>query len=378
MAETFLQEMRRYVGFGPDDEAALRGFAPAAEVHLPAIADEFYARIAEHAEARRVLVEPGQIARLKCTLQRWMTEMLVGPWNEAYYELRARIGRTHVKIGLPQRYMIAAMNVIRLALLRIPHDAAVDVAIHKICDLELSIMVETYAEAYVGVKTRRAERLASLGTMAAGLAHEIRNPLNAAHLQLTLLDRRLSRSSGDMEKAREAATLAAGEVRRLGQLVGEFLDFARPQPLRRTRADLRQTAEVIASLLGPEASAAGIELAVEPGDPVCADYDDEKIKQVVHNLVRNAIEATGAGGSVRIRVTPRGGDAVLEVEDDGPGLPSPDAPIFEPFYTTKESGTGLGLAIVHRIITDHLGTVDVRSRPGHTVFSVGIPLPLPG
>jgi signal transduction histidine kinase len=211
--------------------------------------------------------------------------------------------------------------------------------------------------------------------MAAGLAHEIRNPLNAAHLQLTLLERRLGRASPDVDKAREAAQLAAGEVRRLGALVGEFLDFAKPQPLRRARADLAQTAEVIASLLTPEAAAAGVDLVLERHGPVLTEFDDEKMKQVVHNLVRNAIEATGEAGTVRIRVAARGGEAVLEVEDDGPGLPSPDAPVFEPFYTTKESGTGLGLAIVHRIVSDHLGTVDVDSRPGRTVFAVTLPIP---
>ena len=374
MAETLFQELRRFVGFDAADEEALRRFAPLAAPHFEAIADALYARIAEHEEARRVISDEAQVARLKCTLVDWLGRLVSGPWDEAYHALRARIGRAHVRIGLPQRYMLLAMNRIRLDLLAIGGDRATATALDKICDLELTIMLETYAEAYVGVRTRRAERLASLGTMAAGLAHEIRNPLNAAHLQLTLLDRRLGREPPDVAKAREAAALAGGEVRRLGVLVGEFLDFARPQPLRRTRGDLRQTAEVIVSLLAPEAAAAGVDLVLEKSGSVCAEYDDEKMKQVVHNLTRNAIEATGSGGRVIVRLAARGRDAVLEIEDDGPGLPFPDAPVFEPFYTTKESGTGLGLAIVHRIVTDHLGTVDVSSRPGQTIFAVGLPL----
>jgi PAS domain S-box-containing protein len=449
-----------------------------------------------------------------------MRLLLDGPWDEAYFEKRARIGRTHVKISLPQRYMFGAMDVIRIALDRVARDAfageerlRVATALHKILDLELAIMLETYAEAFIGrvqhlervekdllvrqlalsearyqeivekgealiatwepgrpivlfnrrceeltgidrlaarktswydifgsgvddalhgrerellggrrvqpsetsvrdpggrehrirwhlttlaepdrtiicaigldvteehelsVRTRRAERLASLGTMAAGLAHEIRNPLNSAHLQLTLLERRLGRTTPDVDGAREAATLAASEVKRLAALVGEFLDFARPQPLRRGHSDLRQTAEVIVSLVTPEAEKAGVALVLEPGAPVRTDYDDEKIKQVLHNLLRNAIEATGQGGRVRVRVAERGAEVVLEVEDDGPGIPM-DAPVFEPFFTTKEGGTGLGLAIVHRIVSDHGGSVDIRSGPG-TVLSVRLPL-LPG
>ncbi len=236
-----------------------------------------------------------------------------------------------------------------------------------------AIGLDVTEEHELAVRTRRAERLASLGTMAAGLAHEIRNPLNSAHLQLTLLDRRLGRDQPDVPGARQAAVLAVGEIKRLATLVGEFLDFARPQPLGRASGDLRQTAKVIVALIRPEAEVGGVDLVLEPGDSVRTQYDDEKIKQVLHNLVRNAVEATGAGGCVRVRVEARRDEAVLEVEDDGPGIPH-DGPIFEPFYTTKESGTGLGLAIVHRIVTAHAGTVDARSRPNSTVFTVCLPL----
>jgi signal transduction histidine kinase len=236
-----------------------------------------------------------------------------------------------------------------------------------------AIGLDVTEEHELQVRTRRAERLASLGTMAAGVAHEIRNPLNSAHLQLTLLERRLGRDTPDVAAARTAARLAAGEVKRLASLVGEFLDFARPQPLRRTPGDLRHTVEAIVALVRPEAETAGVHIEIDAGSPALAEYDDEKIKQVLHNLVRNAVEATGAGGSVRLRLATRRGEAVIEIEDDGPGIP-PEAPIFEPFFTTKEAGTGLGLAIVHRIVSDHGGTVDVRSRPGSTVFSVGLPL----
>jgi signal transduction histidine kinase len=97
------------------------------------------------------------------------------------------------------------------------------------------------------------------------------------------------------------------------------------------------------------------------------------MKQVLLNLVRNAIEATGRGGHVRVLVETTPTEALLTVVDDGPGLPSLDAPIFEPFYTTKEAGTGLGLTIAHRIVADHGGRIAVESAPGRTAFSIALP-----
>lgn len=385
-------EMKRYVGFGPDDEAALRRFGPHVAPHAAAIADAFYQRIDHHADARHVLADSAQIERLKGTLQSWLALLVTGPWDDAYYERRARIGRRHVEIALPQRYMFGGMDLIRLALVGLAERAFADdaaariatlVALHKIIDLELAIMLETYSEALLDrvrdlerveheMRTRRAERLASLGTMAAGLAHEIRNPLNAAHLQLTLVDRRLARAAPDVGGARQAAALAAAEIQRLAALVGEFLDFARPQPLRQGAVDLRGLAEGVLALVGPEAARTGVAVTLEAGEAVELVCDGEKIKQVLHNLLRNAIEATGAGGKVGIRIRAVAGRALLEVEDDGPGFPA-DAPVFEPFFTTKEAGTGLGLSIVHRIVTDHGGTIDARSRGGTTVFSISLP-----
>jgi signal transduction histidine kinase len=162
-------------------------------------------------------------------------------------------------------------------------------------------------------------------------------------------------------------------MKRLAKLVDEFLQFARPQPLELRKADVRITAGELVDLIRPEADEAGVELTFKPDGAFVARFDEEKIKQVLFNLVRNAVEAAGRGGRVEVRVRPNGDQVLIEVQDDGPGLPSPDTPIFEPFFTTKGSGTGLGLSIVHRIVTDHGGKVDVTSRPGHTVFSVALP-----
>jgi PAS domain S-box-containing protein len=236
-----------------------------------------------------------------------------------------------------------------------------------------AIGIDVTEERELQLRTQRSERLAALGTMAAGLAHEIRNPLNAASLQLQVVERRLRRERPKVEGALEASGLVGVEMKRLANLVDEFLQFARPQPLRLVRADLRHTVEELVALIRPEAIAAGVEVSLRKGDGASVQIDEERIKQVLLNLLRNALEAAGRGGRIELRVRADAVGVIIEVEDDGPGLPSSDAPIFEPFYTTKESGTGLGLSIVHRIISDHGGTIGVQSRPGRTVFTLSLP-----
>jgi two-component system sensor histidine kinase HydH len=382
MPETLFDEMKRYVRFEPADEAALRSLAPRAEPHFERIVDVFYTRLLEHDRASRVLRDSAQVKRLRGTLRQWLGELVAGPWDEAYYERRARIGRVHVKIALPQRFMFGAMNVVRIQLAGLACELAetaerrdaVLAALHKILDIELSIMLETYRDAIIDIRTRRAERLAALGTMAAGLAHELRNPLNAAQLQLSLAERKLAGSSTPAPKrARHAVAVAQTELKRLAGLVSDFLQFAKPNPLELKRIDLLSLAKQLHELLRPEAAEFGVTLLLEPGSSLELDVDEAKMKQVMLNLMRNAIEASPRGATVRTRIETDGEQGRLIVEDAGPGI-APDAPIFEPFFTTKSNGTGLGLAIVHRIVLDHAGTVHVESRPGLTQFSVSLPL----
>jgi hypothetical protein len=187
MAETWFVELKRYVRFGADDEAALRRLCRFAAPEFHRIAEEFYERLDEHQRAKAVFSGPEQVERLKVTLREWMRLLLNGPWDEAYYTQRARIGHMHVKIGLPQKYMFGAMNLIRVDLMRIAQCAYAEdeptppaskhtstdlvqtmMALEKILDLELAIMLESYREAFVErvqliarmEKEQLAERLA--------------------------------------------------------------------------------------------------------------------------------------------------------------------------------------------------------------------------
>jgi signal transduction histidine kinase len=219
----------------------------------------------------------------------------------------------------------------------------------------------------------RSERLAAVGTMAAGLAHEVRNPLNSASLQLTLLERRLDRGEG-ASKTLPIAHIVKAEIDRLDRLVREFLAFARPHPTHAQRVDTGELLSGVAALIAPESESARVAVSVEiaPGTPALRG-DPERLRQVLLNLTRNSLEASnGAGGKIRLTARPAGADVEVDVEDDGPGF-SDDLPVFDAFFTTKEQGTGLGLAIVHRIIADHGGTIRVESRPGRTCFTLALP-----
>jgi two-component system sensor histidine kinase PilS (NtrC family) len=220
-------------------------------------------------------------------------------------------------------------------------------------------------------EVRRADRLAALGKLSAGLAHEIRNPLASMCGGVALL----SKSPGLGEKERRLLQIVFREGERLETLVNEFLAFARPAEPRMQTIDLGELLEETLSVFRLDAKAAALSVALDsPLPPLGVRADAGQLRQVLWNLLSNAAEAAGAGGTVRARLRYAEAMAVLEVEDSGPGIPQPDLQrIFDPFFTTKESGTGLGLAIVHRIVEAHGGQLSVSSEPGKTRFSIALP-----
>ena len=251
-------------------------------------------------------------------------------------------------------------------------------AAHKASDAAaptvVVVGVDVTKERELERRARQNERLAAAGAMAAGLAHEIRNPLNGASLHLSVIERGLARSTDVPAPMREAADVLRAEIWRLGGLVTDFLEVSRPKPLVLADCDLNALAGSVRTLLAPEAEARRVALALEPFPfPVVARVDVERTKQVLVNLVRNALDAVVDGGAVGIRVRRLPEHVEIDVADDGAGILDPDAPLFDAFYTTKERGTGLGLSIVQRIVTDHGGEVSFASRPGSTVFTVRLP-----
>jgi two-component system sensor histidine kinase PilS (NtrC family) len=220
-------------------------------------------------------------------------------------------------------------------------------------------------------EVRRADRLAALGKLSAGLAHEIRNPLASMCGSVALL----GRSPGLAEKERRLLEIVFREGERLEKLVREFLAFARPAEPRMVPIELGQLLDETLSVFRLDAKAAQLTVANEPPQLFVTVLGDAgQLRQVLWNLLSNAAEAAGTGGTVRARLRRADSMAVMEVEDTGPGIPADDLErIFDPFFTTKESGTGLGLAIVHRIVEAHGGQLSVSSEPGKTRFSIALP-----
>lgn len=221
-----------------------------------------------------------------------------------------------------------------------------------------------------------AEKLAAVGTLAAGLSHEIRNPLNAASLQLTLLERRLRRLPADSQaQFLEPLDLVQHEIRRLSQIVADFLQFARPREFTPVAVDLVAVVESVMALLQAQAEAAGLRLERQVQSHAHIAGDAGLLQQAILNLLLNAIQATPSGGWVRVTVSEQPDAVVLKVEDSGPGIPHAIRPrIFEPFFTTKEIGSGLGLPLVHSIVQQHDGAISVHdSETGGASMVVTLP-----
>lgn len=220
----------------------------------------------------------------------------------------------------------------------------------------------------------RRERLAGLGDVAAAFAHEVRNPLNAVSIGLQRL-----RAEFNPEPAGEYAQfvdLMQGEVRRLNTIVEEFIALARPLPVKPLPMDAADLVRETAALVEPEARQAGVELrvAAPPALPLVADRDH--LKQVLLNLVLNAVQAMReAGGTLSIEAAGSREAVTLTVADTGPGIPLDALPrIFDPYFTTKSGGLGLGLTIARRIVEAHGGALEADSQPGRGArFRVSLP-----
>ncbi|MBI5418777.1 MAG: PAS domain S-box protein [Deltaproteobacteria bacterium] len=225
-------------------------------------------------------------------------------------------------------------------------------------------------------RVRIADRLAGVGELAAGLAHEIRNPLTSIAGSSQML-----RESPDLpEDARTLLDIIERESTRLNVLITDFLAYTGPSLRNVGPVDMANLiGEVAEAVRAGEAREKGVEVSMPPLGTLLVEGDPEQLKQVLWNLVRNAVQATPAGGHVRLDLFPqvRHGEryAVTTVSDTGIGIdPKVTGKIFNPFFTTKEGGTGLGLAISQRIIQMHRGFIEVRSMPGHgTIFSVFLP-----
>lgn len=365
---TLLKELKEYIGFDEEDAAALRELRPHIEPHLEEITDHFYARILQHSRAHRAITGgEAQVERLKKTLQAWLDSGLAGPHDEAWFERRARIGRVHVRIDLPQRYMFTAMNVMRRDVRRLAEQAYADdreksrltgEALDRLFDMELAIMLHTYREDSEARVLRR-ERLATVGQLAASIAHELRNPLSVIESSVYLLRRRIA----DDPRAKRHLDKITAQVETSGGIITDLLEMTRdrpparkPVPVKTLFDETEQSVHISSNVTLTRECPEGLEVQVEP----------RLVVRALVNLVQNANGALdGRGGAVTMQAErePDGGVSI-SVLDDGPGF-SPEmlARALEPLVTESRGGVGLGLALVHRICERHGATVEVANRP---------------
>jgi signal transduction histidine kinase len=477
------QDMLTYVDFCESDQENLRAAWPLIESHQQTIVTHFYDIILGHPDARAVFDDQAQVLRLQNTMKQWMKELLLGPWDEAYFQRRQRIGRVHVRIRLPERYMFTAMNRMRQDMIDVVFDnAEKDQAkemcrsISKIADLDLAAMTSTYMEArewqqlrtlqdliihnmpvtvlcldadgqvasatapgtrllnpqatvgqpleaflppellevanleaameraqrsgrvvtiprallieqgndrhfritvvplahelahmlvhleeltdvvHAEVRAQQAESLARIGTLAANIAHEIRNPLAAISATLQVIGGSLATD----DRRKVVLEKVGDQVFRLDRLVSDLLGYSRPAQVSNQVTELRSLARDAVAQSGVE-----VELRGEQDCQVFAD--PQYTSQVIVNLLQNARDA---GGPVWIELGP---GPSLRICDSGPGVSAEVRDrLFEPFVTTKTRGTGLGLAISRKYTEAMGGSLELLDGDGGACFRIGL------
>jgi signal transduction histidine kinase len=363
------QELQAWVGW--TDESARR-VATTAELltpHFPALIDDFYDEIGRHPNARKVITGgQDQINRLKGTLIQWLRELLAGRYDQKYVARRWQVGWRHVEIGLEQVYTNAALSRLRLGLMRTLHEnwqgglkELQDTvrSLNKLLDLDLAIIEDAYQAEYAA-RLQRSERLAAIGQVAGGVAHELRNPLNvvktSVYYLLNAKNPSPEKKAEHLQRIEKHVVLADGVITALSNFaklaVPNRMPFAVEQCIREA-LDTNPLPDTIQLTLTCPVSL----------PPVLADIDQVRI--VFANLIRNAREAMPQGGKLAITAREMDGNIQVAVADTGVGIPPEQlSRVMEPLYSTKARGLGLGLSIARAIVEKNGGRLHVASEPG--------------
>jgi signal transduction histidine kinase len=219
-----------------------------------------------------------------------------------------------------------------------------------------------------------SRRLANIGKLTSGVAHEVKNPINSIVVHLEILRNKLNQPDADTQRHMD---VIGSEIQRLDRVVQTLVDFTRPVELKLADIDLRSLVEQVVFMAKPDCERHGVRLLTEIGDePLTARVDADLIKQSLLNIVINGVQAMENGGTLSIRANRRDEDAQLEIQDTGPGIPPAIRDkIFNLYFTTKKSGSGIGLAMTYRIMQLHNGSVHFDTRSGEgTIFYLTLPL----
>ncbi|MGH0054151.1 MAG: two-component system sensor histidine kinase NtrB [Sphaerochaetaceae bacterium] len=228
-------------------------------------------------------------------------------------------------------------------------------------------------------RLRRSENLASMTTMAAGVAHEIKNPLAAMGIHLQLLKKAFERNETlTLHDAERYISVLEEEISRLNGIVVDFLFAVRPMDTRLRLAQMTKTLEDICSFVEPELKEHHVQLIRDFASSLPRiEYDEHLLKQALLNLIKNAMNAMEGGGTLTLQTRLDGNQVIMRIQDTGIGMDEETRQkIFEPYFTTKATGTGLGLTVVYKILKEHRGDITVQSKLGEgTVFTITFPVP---
>lgn len=370
------EELRSYVGWADDDALRVSALAGRLEPDLLPLIDDFYAEIERHPDARKVITGgPAQIERLKGTLVQWLRELFSGRYDRDYALRRWRVGWRHVEIGLDQLFTNVALSRLRSGLLQaVGHSWSGTTAelvatlrsLNKLLDLDLAIIEDAYHAEYAA-RQQRADRLAAIGQVAGGVAHELRNPLNVVRTSVYYL-----------LNARNAPAEKIGEhLRRIDQHVGladgvitALTNFAKmPVP------DMRPfpVEKCIQEALETNSLPSNINRTLDfPESFPAALGDIDQLRIVFANLIRNARDAMPSGGQLTISGRHVGNVIEVAVNDTGSGIaPENLSRVMEPLYSTKARGLGLGLALARAILEKSKGSLAATSELGRgSTFTV--------
>ncbi|MBL8888998.1 MAG: hypothetical protein JNL67_03400 [Planctomycetaceae bacterium] len=396
--ETFFSQLKSFLEWTDSDAQHVVGLRSHLQSEFPAMVEDFYAEILRHAATRQVLQDEQQVVRLKATLLLWLEQFFSGRYDLAYVRARWNVGRRHVVIGLDQSYATAALGRLRMRInsaivARMSHDSQKLVetqgSVNKLLDLELAIVNAAYQLSFAKLmelsakqQMQQSERLAAIGQMVTGLAHESRNALQRSHACLETLSLEIE----DRPDAIRLVQRVQAALDHLHTLYEEVRNYAAPIKLDRQSICLPKLVMRCWHQLEHKWKPLNSRLRLQVTDATetVGQWDPVRMEQVLTNLFQNAIDACGEGGEVVCTVStmettsagvspapmnsPPGGDGistkvgsvVIEVSDSGPGIGVvPPQRVFEPFFTTKTKGTGLGLAITRRAIQAHGGEIDL-------------------
>ena len=379
-----------FLGLTEDDARQLQSIHGMAEQHADDIINRLYDHLLKFEPMRAFFKSEEMLARVKNYQKRYFTELTEGHTDEAYFENRLRVGDTHQRIellpqwylGLYSRYFQLIIDQVRESL---GAEKALEVlpAVTKQMFLDIGLALDAYiqggfidtlrAERRVSSDLReelaRKEKLAILGQLGGGVGHELRNPIAAMQASIYFL--KMALEQNENPKIQRHLKLLDTELNGANEIITNLLDFSR---VRQPELTETSAVDLIREVLSKQ-DFRSVEL-VEELDHVLVVVDPGQMKQVLGNLVTNALQAMPDGGQLTIRVRRKQGKALFDVADTGHGMSAETvSKIFQPLFTTKAKGIGLGLSVCQSLIQTNAGRIHVTSTLGQgSTFTVEVPI----